>query len=50
MIGARVLMTLLALAFAAYVRLQPPTVIRVDENGLATVLGEHARSRSGCGG
>src|SRR3984957_20544430 len=31
--------TMLALAFAAYVRLQPPTVIRVDENGVATVLG-----------
>lgn len=31
--------TLLALAFAVYVRLQPPTVIRVDENGQATVLG-----------
>jgi hypothetical protein len=31
--------TMLALAFAAYVRLQPPTVIRVDEKGLATVLG-----------
>src|SRR5579864_9403328 len=31
--------TMLALAFAAYVRLQPPTVIRVDENGLATILG-----------
>ena len=31
--------TMLALAFAVYVRLQPPTVIRVDENGLATVLG-----------
>ena len=30
---------MLALAFAAYVRLQPPTVIRVDENGLATVMG-----------
>jgi hypothetical protein len=30
--------TLLALAFAAYVRLQPPTVIRVDENGQATVV------------
>ena len=29
---------LLALAFAVYVRLQPPTVIRVDENGQATVL------------
>jgi hypothetical protein len=31
--------TLLALAFAVYVRLQPPTVIRVGENGQATVLG-----------
>jgi hypothetical protein len=31
---------LLALAFAAYVRLQPPTVIRVDENGQATVVGK----------
>src|ERR1700758_3882357 len=31
--------TLLALAFAVYVRLQPPTVIRVDENGQDTVLG-----------
>src|SRR5437016_484928 len=31
--------TMLALAFAAYVRLQPPTVIRVDENGQATILG-----------
>src|ERR1035441_660290 len=28
--------TMLALAFAVYVRLQPSTVIRVDENGLAT--------------
>lgn len=34
--------TLLALAFAVYVRLQPPTVIRVDGNGLATVL-DHAK-------
>lgn len=32
--------TLLALAFAAYVRLQPPTVIRVDENGQASVIGK----------
>lgn len=32
--------TLLALALAAYVRLQPPTVVRVDSNGSATVLGE----------
>jgi hypothetical protein len=31
--------TMVALAFAVYVRLQPPTVIRVDENGLATVPG-----------
>jgi len=31
--------TILALAFAVYVRLQPPTVIRVDENGIATILG-----------
>ena len=32
--------TLLALAFAAYVRLQPPTVIRVDDNGQATLIGK----------
>ena len=32
--------TLLALAFAVYVRLQPPTVIRVDNNGQATVVGK----------
>ena len=31
---------LLALAFAVYVRLQPPTVIRVDENGQANVVGK----------
>jgi hypothetical protein len=31
--------TLLSLVFAVYVRLQPPTVIRVDENGQAMVLG-----------
>ncbi len=30
---------LLAVALAAYVRLQPPTVIRVDSNGEASVLG-----------
>ncbi len=35
--------TMLALGFAVYVRLQPPTVIRVDENGQATVVGQ-ARS------
>lgn len=32
--------TLLAVAMAAYVRLQPPTVIRVDSTGSATVLGD----------
>jgi hypothetical protein len=32
--------TLLALGFAVYVRVQPPTVIRVDENGQATILGQ----------
>lgn len=32
--------TLLAVAFAAYVRLQPPTVIRVDANGQAMVVGK----------
>ena len=31
--------TLLSLGFAVYVRLQPPTVIRVDETGQATVIG-----------
>jgi len=31
--------TLLSLAFAVCVRLQPPTVIRIDENGQAAVLG-----------
>jgi hypothetical protein len=31
--------TLLSLAFAVFVRMQPPTVIRVDESGQATVLG-----------
>ena len=29
----------LAVVFAVYVRLQPPTVIRLDENGNATVVG-----------
>jgi len=32
--------TMLALGFAVYVRLQPPTVIRVDENGMAFVVGQ----------
>jgi hypothetical protein len=31
---------LLALGFAAYVRLQPPTVIRVNEDGQAVVVGK----------
>src|SRR5262245_5916744 len=30
--------TLLAIALAAYVRLQPPTVIRVDSNGTAVAV------------
>jgi hypothetical protein len=32
--------TLVAVVLAAYVRLQPPTVIRVDANGTAAVVGE----------
>src|SRR6266849_2933664 len=32
--------TMLALGFAVYVRLQPPTVIRVDENGMAFFVGQ----------
>jgi len=32
--------TMLALGFAVYVRVQPPTVIRVDESGQATVVGQ----------
>src|SRR5579859_3806898 len=32
--------TLLAVAMAAYVRLQPPTVIRVDSAGSAIVIGD----------
>ena len=31
--------TLLAVGFAVYVRLQPPTVVRVDPSGEATVVG-----------
>jgi hypothetical protein len=31
--------TLLAVALAAYVRLQPPTVIRIDSNGTAVAVG-----------
>ena len=33
--------TMLALAFAVYVRLQPPTVIRVDDTGQASVVGRN---------
>lgn len=32
--------TMLAVGFAVYVRLQPSTVIRIDENGQATVVGQ----------
>lgn len=32
--------TLVAVGFAVYVRLQPPTVIRVDEDGQAVVVGK----------
>src|SRR5438105_6117345 len=32
--------TLLAVALAGYVRLQPPTIIRVDSNGTASAAGE----------
>lgn len=32
--------TLVAIGLAAYVRIQPPTVIRVDSSGMATVVGE----------
>lgn len=32
--------TMLALGFAVYVRLQPPTVIRVDQDGQAVVVGK----------
>jgi hypothetical protein len=38
--------TLLALGFAVYVRVQPPTVIRVDENGQAGIIGPQKPSLS----
>jgi len=38
--------TLLALGFAVYVRVQPPTVIRVDENGQAGIVGPQKPSLS----
>src|SRR5262245_64021028 len=34
-----------SLGFAIYVRVQPPTVIRVDKDGNATVLGEVRQNR-----
>jgi len=33
-----------SLAFAVYVRIQPPTIIRVDKDGDATVVGARART------
>jgi hypothetical protein len=38
--------TLIALGFAVYVRVQPPTVIRVDENGQAGIVGPQKPSLS----
>jgi len=38
--------TLLALGFAVYVRVQPPTVISVDENGQAGIVGPQKPSLS----
>jgi hypothetical protein len=38
--------TMVALGFAVYVRMQPPTVIRVDENGQAAVVGQSKPSLS----
>src|SRR3954468_11722441 len=32
--------TLLALGFAVYVRVQPPTVVRIDANGNAGIVGK----------
>ena len=42
-------LTLVSFGFAIYVRLQPPTVIRVDKDGNATVVGAaaHPPSKSG---
>jgi hypothetical protein len=34
---------LLAIGFAVFVRMQPPTVIRIDQNGDASVLGKPSR-------
>ena len=38
---------LVALGFAVYVRLQPPTVIRVDKDGNAAIVGAAAHSLTG---
>lgn len=35
-----ILVALIAVGLAAYVRLQPPTVIRVDQNGEAVIVGQ----------
>jgi hypothetical protein len=35
--------TLVAVVMAAYVRMQPPIVVRVDAGGLASVNGDHSR-------
>jgi len=39
--------TFIAVALAAYVRLQPPVVFRVDANGNATVVGPHRTAALG---
>lgn len=41
---ASAVIALLAVAFAAYVRIQPPTVIRVDSNGDAAIVGGSGRT------
>jgi hypothetical protein len=42
-------MALASLAFAIYVRIQPPTVIRVDANGEAVLLNGKSKSSPGLG-
>jgi len=42
-------LALASLAFAIYVRLQPPTVVRVDKDGNATVVGTAAQRSVGGG-
>ncbi len=46
MAGLFGLIALTSMGFAIYVRLQPPTVIRVDANGDATVVGEKRPTES----